>query len=244
MLEWIQIQMSAETESAQGAQIETVAALADPMRRTLYRLVASLEPADVSRDEAAARLGLRRGLAAFHLDKLVEAGLLETDYRRPAGVGGPGAGRPTKYYRRSRRQIEVSLPQRRYDLMGAFLADAVATSAAGVKPASEAARRYGRQLGELARHRAGSNPTDGRLLKRALEVLAEHGFEPIRHDDVILLRNCPFHALATSYTETICEINQALHQGLVETLGTGMLGVDRVEPADCCCVAYRLRDKL
>lgn len=229
-----------DADSVQGGQIESVAALADPMRRSLYRLVASLEPADVSRDEAAARLGLRRGLIAFHLDKLVEAGLLETDYRRPAGAGGPGAGRPTKYYRRSRRQIDLSIPPRRYDLMGHFLATAVATASGGQKPATEAARSYGRQLGELSRLRAGSKPTEGRLLKSAVEVLADHGFEPLRHVDMILLRNCPFHLLSTSYPETVCQINQSLHQGLLETLGARGLRVERVEPADRCCVAYRL----
>lgn len=233
-----------DTDSVQGPQIESVAALADPMRRSLYRLVASREPADVSRDEAAAKLGLRRGLAAFHLDKLVEAGLLETDYRRPAGVGGPGAGRPTKYYRRSRRQIEVSLPQRRYDLMGAFLAGAVEAATAGLRPASEAARSYGRRLGELSRRKAGANPTQGRLLKRTLEVLADHGFEPARQGDLIVLRNCPFHLLASSYPETVCQVNHALHQGLLESLGTSDLRVERVEPADRCCVAYRLPHKI
>ncbi len=233
-----------EMDSVQGAQIDSVAALADPMRRSLYRFVASLEPADVSRDEAAAKLGLRRGLAAFHLDKLVQAGLLETDYRRPPGVGGPGAGRPTKYYRRGRRQIEVSFPQRRYDLMGRFLAGAVATASSGLRPASEAALSYGRQLGELSRRRAGSKPTDGRLVKRTLEVLDEHGFEPVRRRDLIVLRNCPFHLLATSYRETVCQVNQELHEGLLERLGTSSLRVERVEPAGGCCIAYRLRDKL
>jgi predicted ArsR family transcriptional regulator len=233
-----------ETDSAQGAQIESVAALADPLRRSLYRFVSSLEPADVSRDEAAAKLGLRRGLAAFHLDKLVQAGLLETDYRRPAGVGGPGAGRPTKYYRRSRREIEVSLPQRHYALMGGFLAGAIAAADAGVKPASEAARSYGRRLGELSRRRGGSNPTEATLVKRAVELLEEHGFEPVRRGDVIVLRNCPFHILATSHRETVCQVNHALHQGLLESLGTSTLRVERVDPVDGCCVAYRLRGQI
>jgi predicted ArsR family transcriptional regulator len=231
-------------QGGQAAEIDSVAALADPVRRSLYRLVVAAEPADVSRDDAAARLRVRRGLAAFHLDKLVEAGLLETDYRRPAGVGGPGAGRPTKYYRRSRRQIDVSLPRRRYELMGGFLAGAVASATAGVGPASAAARSYGRQLGELARGRSGAHPTEGRLVQCALDVLEQHGFEPAPEEDRIVLRNCPFHLLATSYTETVCEVNHALHRGLVEGLGTEALRAERVEPEGRCCVAYRTRAPL
>ena len=38
---------------------------------------------------------------------------------------GPGAGRPTKLYKRSRRQLTVTLPERRYDVAGQLLAGAI-----------------------------------------------------------------------------------------------------------------------
>src|SRR5450759_1007321 len=144
--------MEPPVEIHQSRQIETLAVLADPVRRALYELVISLEPADLSRDQAAEALGIRRGLAAFHLDKLTEAGLLQTLYRRPPGVGGPGAGRPAKFYRRGSGQIDVIMPQRRYDLMGRFLADAISRMPGQSLPrARQAACGFGRELGAIAR---------------------------------------------------------------------------------------------
>ncbi|HKF77929.1 MAG TPA: helix-turn-helix domain-containing protein, partial [Candidatus Dormibacteraeota bacterium] len=64
--------------------IELLALLEDPVRRSLYRHVAG-QPDYVSREEAAAAVGVARALAAHHLDRLAEEGLLETTYRRPAG---------------------------------------------------------------------------------------------------------------------------------------------------------------
>ncbi len=70
--------------------LAAVGALQEPVRRSLYRYVAA-HPGEVSRDEAAAAAGIQRQLAAFHLDKLVEAGLLETSF---AGRPAPGPVRP------------------------------------------------------------------------------------------------------------------------------------------------------
>ncbi|TAN34968.1 transcriptional regulator [bacterium] len=233
--------MSSPHERRRTHHIATVAVLADPVRRSLYEFALSREPGDVSRDQAAEALGIRRGLAAFHLDKLVEAGLMRTEYRRPSGVGGPGAGRPTKFYRRSHEPIEVSLPQRRYDLMGRFLADAVTDGRApGARRAQVAAQGYGRELGAIARGRGGARPSAGRLIAEALAVLAEHGFEPVRQGrHRIILRNCPFHALAVDYNDTVCEVNLAMHRGVVESLGAGSLRAEREPSPGRCCVAYR-----
>ena len=91
-------------------------------RRALYLFVAA-QPEPVSRDQAAAGSGLPRHTAKFHLDKLVEDGLLDTEFRRLSGRQGPGAGRPTKLYRRSERQVAITLPQRHYELAGQILAE-------------------------------------------------------------------------------------------------------------------------
>ncbi|MFI6977436.1 helix-turn-helix transcriptional regulator [Embleya sp. NPDC050154] len=129
--------------------LDTVGVLADPVRRSLYRYIAAAEGA-VGRAEAADAVGIQRTLAAFHLDKLAEARLLSTEYARPAGKGGPGAGRPAKLYRRSTIETSVSLPPRAYDTAGQILADAV--ERAGADRAVHAAaydtgRLAGRALG-------------------------------------------------------------------------------------------------
>ena len=81
-------------------QIAGVASLAEPQRRALYRFVVDRSDA-VSKDEAAAAMGVARSVAAFHLDRLVADGLLTTEFRRLTGRQGPGAGRPAKLYRRA-----------------------------------------------------------------------------------------------------------------------------------------------
>src|SRR5688572_8768019 len=108
-------------------QVVSIAALAEPVRRALYRYVIS-QPEPVSRERAAAGVGVAHHVAKFHLDKLNDDGLLDVEYRRPPGRSGPGAGRPTKLYRRSSNDISVSVPARRYDLAGDVLAEAITTA--------------------------------------------------------------------------------------------------------------------
>src|SRR5699024_5539855 len=112
---------------AMQQQIAGLAALEEPTRRALYFYVAD-NGADTSRNQAAHALGLSSNLAGFHLDKLVEGGLLEVSYRRLSGRSGPGAGRPAKLYRRAQRQVQFSLPQREYELAAKILAAAVSTN--------------------------------------------------------------------------------------------------------------------
>src|SRR5258708_8566180 len=107
-----------------------VSSLDDPVRGRLYEYV-SRQPAPVGRDDAAAAVGIGRALAVYHLDKLVESGLLAASYRRPAGRTGPGAGRPAKVYARSDREFAVSVPPREYELAARLLLDAVQADASG-----------------------------------------------------------------------------------------------------------------
>ncbi|WP_208630362.1 helix-turn-helix domain-containing protein, partial [Amycolatopsis kentuckyensis] len=104
--------------------LAAVAALDEPTRRRLYEYVVR-RPEPVSRDDVAAALGVPRATVAFHLDRLVAERLLAVGHERRTGRSGPGAGRPAKLYRRSDRQVSVSLPERQYELAGRLLAAAV-----------------------------------------------------------------------------------------------------------------------
>lgn len=76
-------------------RLEIIAALREPTRLRLYEYVERrLEP--VSRDEAAEAVGVSRAMAAFHLDRLTELGLLmpSTGESRDAPGAGP-EGRPS-----------------------------------------------------------------------------------------------------------------------------------------------------
>jgi len=211
-----------------------VSCLDDRVRGRLYAFVSGCsEP--VGRDEAAAAVGIGRALAVYHLDKLVESGLLTASYRRPPGRGGPGAGRPAKVYSRSGVEFMVAVPPREYQLAARLLVQAVAADRSGRARAAlhDAARQLGADLGE--RHRA--NRAQGENLRLALEsALAEHGFEPW-HDDhgTVRIRNCPFRRLAELQPEVVCHMNLALIQGLVAGLGADKLNpVLDPEPKHCC----------
>jgi predicted ArsR family transcriptional regulator len=213
--------------------VEAIGVLHEPVRRAVYEYtVGRGEP--VGRNEVAEALGIGRTLAAFHLDRLAEAGLLDVSYARRSGRTGPGAGRPAKLYRRSVAEHEVTLPPRRYQAAAELLAEAVERSGAD-DLLFTAARRQGRSVGAAAR--------DAELS----EVLAEQGYEPERRGDSIVLRNCPFHALARDFPPLVCGMNLALLEGLVEGRAEGRdrpPDVPRLAPAgEGCCVVIDLESK-
>jgi predicted ArsR family transcriptional regulator len=220
-----------------ASQISAIASLNEPIRRDLYAYILG-RPEAVGRDEAAEALGITRDLAAFHLDKLLEEGLLDVEYRRISGRSGPGAGRPAKLYRPSGRLVQVSLPERRYDLAARLMAEALEDPEGDPAAAVDrAARRFGETIGAQARRQLGGRPSANRLLERACDVLRDYGFEPVRIDDDIRLRNCPFDVIAKDHTDLVCGMNLAMAEGLVTGLGADGIDV-RLEPMPgTCCVA-------
>src|SRR5439155_5296923 len=217
-------------------QLERLGVLADPMRRALYLRISAGQ--ELSRDQAARALRISRALAAFHLDKLADAGLLEADFRRLKGRSGPGAGRPSKLYRRSAQAIDVTLPARRYQLAARLLSRAASeggpTQAAALERAAEA---WGRELGTEARGRSGPRPGAARPLRSALAALRAAGFEPRQDaDGEIVLANCPFAALQRAAPALICGMNLALCRGLVQGLRAPRWTARLAPAAGRCCV--------
>jgi predicted ArsR family transcriptional regulator len=210
-----------------GDPLEALSALGDATRRRVYEHVAS-QAGPVSRDEAAAATGIGRTLAAYHLDRLADDGLLAVAYQRRSGRAGPGAGRPAKLYERVEREIAVSVPPRDYHLAARLLADAAATDADGQtrRALSDAAERLGREIAAEAGPGAELEP-----------LLRERGYEPYRDDGVIRLRNCPFHAVAQRHPEIVCEMNLALLRG-VTAVGTGLTATLEPGPRRCCVALH------
>lgn len=223
-------------------QVEGVAVLSDPVRRSLYRYVVG-EVDAVSREQAAEAMGVQRALAAFHLDKLAAQGLLQVEFRRLSGRTGPGAGRPAKLYRRSAREIDVSLPPREYDLAAGLLAEAIESAGEGGdvrKALTRAARALGRAIGEAAEARAGARASARRRREALIAVLAEHGFEPRDADGELVLANCPFHTLARQYTDLVCGMNLELLRGVRAALSLDDATLrPRLDPVPgYCCVRF------
>ena len=222
-------------------QLDAVGTLSEPVRRALYRHVAgAAEP--VSREQASEAVGLPLHTVKFHLDRLVDAGLLDVEYRRLTGRSGPGAGRPSKLYRRSAVQISVSLPERRYDVAGEVLAAAVERSLREDVPVAhvlpEVSRAVGRRLGtSTVRGRTDPADTGPDDLDRTAEVLGAYGYEPMTVDHAeICLANCPFDRLAAEHTELVCGINRDLVEGVIDGLDARGLAARLAPHAGFCCV--------
>jgi predicted ArsR family transcriptional regulator len=228
----------------------TLELLSDRTRRALYELVRSARGHGITREQAAEAIGISRGLAAFHLDKLVDAGLLSAVYEAPEPRG---RGRAPKVYRAADGGIDFSLPARRYDLLGEILAAAIDAEPTNAEPTNaeptnaeptnavsrEAAPRDAALRAAYRRGRveaATERRSGGGRVERLLERL---GFEPDRVRDApeaIRLRNCPFHRLATRHTELICGINQAFITGILHGLGMTAIEADLAPAPGFCCV--------
>ncbi|MET9448538.1 helix-turn-helix transcriptional regulator [Streptomyces cinerochromogenes] len=232
--------------------IDSIALLQDPVRRRLYEYVAA-QGREVGRNEAAEAAGVARTLAAHHLDKLTEAGLLECGSRRLTGRSGPGAGRPAKVYTRARVERSVSLPARDYRTAAELLAEAAEQAGLDAGLCAAARRR-----GEALRGSAAPCGT----LEEAMQVLAARGYEPHLEGAgstdgvqaaegteeatgeaarVVRMRNCPFHAVAERFPPLVCGMNLALLEGLLGTDGPVRARMD-ARPGECCVVVERSKN--
>lgn len=231
-----------------GQQAAGIGALAEGTRRRLYEYVVA-HPGPVGREQAARELGLAPHTVNFHLDKLAEEGLLDVEFRRLTRRSGPGSGRPAKLYRRAQQEFSVSLPPRRYDLVGEVLAAAVTRAMSGAELSAslvQAAHRAGvtaaREVRDATPQSPGAPGAAGpATLQELAGTLTALGYEPRVEAGAMVLANCPYHHLAQEHTELVCGLNQHVVQGVAEGLGcSGVCAC--LEPQEGrCCVVVRER---
>lgn len=218
------------TQGSSADALAGLSILAEPVRRRLYDYVAT-QDVPVRREDAADGTGISRMLAAYHLDRLAEAGLLTTSYARPHGRGGPGAGRPAKHYERVTEVISVTVPPRNYATLARLLADAAGTDESGVVQSSllAAAEEDGRATAAHA--------------ENLLTTLTVDGYEPALADGgAVELRNCPFHELAQRQTRLVCGLNHALVRGILTGLGQDPGRAELAPRPGRCCVMIHADD--
>jgi predicted ArsR family transcriptional regulator len=221
-----------------AADLMAVALLAEPTRQRLYLYLRERnEP--VGREEAARHAGIKPRLAAFHLDRMAEAGLLEVDYRRLSGRVGPGAGRPAKVYSISSRSFSVEVPQTRYGLAASMMATALSTGGPGADGAESlrnVATAVGENLGGEIHQQA---RTKGARLEAVQGKLKQLGYEPQVHESgEWTMRNCIFAALSASHRELVCSMNAAFVTGLLDGARLKSLHVERRLARPGCCVRF------
>lgn len=212
-------------------RLETVAALGEPVRREVYQAL-QRHGGGLSRSQLSELTGLSASTLLFHLEKLVDAGLLNVEFRKLNDRTGPGSGRPAKLYRLAHTEVSAAVPDRRYDLAAELMAAAIETSIrdglpvqdALSKTAHDAGRRFGTEAGSI----------EG--------VLRGQGYEP--HPDGeggYLLSNCPFHRLSRSHTEVVCGLNGALLTGALEGCADATHAVTPDPGGPFCCARITRR---
>jgi predicted ArsR family transcriptional regulator len=223
------------------AAITAVAALQDESRHGMYEFIRTARQ-PVTREQAAAAVGISRKLAAFHLDKLVAAGLLRSDY---ATVGGlRKVGRAPKVYSPVDADIRISIPERQHDVLATILIDAILTEASD-ETAQQAVMRAAQDRGRAVASTERRQLRPGRLgAERALTLsealLQRHGYEPQRVAATrVCLRNCPFHPLAERAPELVCGLNHAFLSGFLHGLEAPTVEAVLEPRTGECCVELR-----
>ena len=216
--------------------VAAIAALDDDVRRALYEYVRSAGK-PVTREAAAAAVGISRKLAAFHLDKLVDLKLLESGF---SSTETRRVGRAPRLYEPAATDITVRVPERAPELLAGILVEAVTGQRPGedgTAAAMRVARSCGAAAGRLARNRtrAGRIGTE-RATAVAEDVLTDHGFEPYRVGGAVRLRNCPFHPLAAKEPAFICGLNREYLCGVLAGIGADgrILAELAPQPGECC----------
>ena len=234
---------SMRSEPSMLSELSVLSVLGDPVRCRLYQHVAAA-PGEVGRDAAADAVGISRSLAAFHLDKLVEAGLLAVSFRRLSGRTGPGAGRPAKVYQRAGGEHAVSVPPRSYDAAARLLAEVVenagldrelqaAARAAGAAMAAAKVTAEARAAVAAKATATTTTTTTDATTTDLVEVLRARGYQPFWDGERLRLHYCPFHALAEEFPALGCGMNLALLEGVASGQWS-----PRMDPCpDGCCVA-------
>ncbi|MEA5453129.1 transcriptional regulator [Sinomonas sp. JGH33] len=215
-------------ESPWSQRVRVISSLGDRNRRAIFDYVrAAARP--VGRDEIAEALAMTRGAAAAQLDRLAEDGVLEVTFAKP-GAGGPGTGRPSKYYALALREVVASVPERSYELAGELMAEAAERSMSESAPIAECLDAVGREAGESLGREHGSIEA----------VLAAAGYAPVAaaREGTIELANCPFHRLAQGHRAVMCGLSAALLEGALEGCGDALRCLEPIEPGDgageCC----------
>jgi predicted ArsR family transcriptional regulator len=217
-----------------AADVMAVALLAEPTRQRLYLYLRERrEP--VGREEAARQTGVKPRLAAFHLDRMADAGLLDVEYRRLSGRIGPGAGRPAKVYSVSPRSFSVEIPQTRYALAASMMATVLSAGgsrAGGAESLQDVAASVGENIGGEIRRRA---RTKGARQKAVQRKLTQLGYEPqVQESGEWRMRNCIFSELSMSHRELVCPMNAAFVTGLLDGAHLSLHVERRTERPGCC----------
>jgi predicted ArsR family transcriptional regulator len=203
-------------------------------RRTLQSLQKA--PLGLGVQELAERVGLHANTIRFHLDRLMNDGLVQRHVELRTTPGRP---------RLTYTAVAETSDRRSYRLLArilaGFMTDALPDAA---RAAAEAGRAWGHVLTERPTpYRRTSRHTSVATLVRVLDDL---GFAPEAMPGTkpqeILLRNCPFREVAEENLGVVCAVHLGIMQGVLAELRSPVTA-DQLEPfvEPSLCVAHLTR---
>lgn len=172
--------------------------------------------------------GMHENTIRFHLNRLVEDGLVE---RRQVAPGTPG--RPPLRFVASSGGMDEEPGN--YALIARVLSEGLAGATDDIEgTAVEFGRRWGRVRGAQAAARSGHDrPTLEDAIEELARILEEAGFEPEiepgAQETVVRIHNCPFRQLARDDQTIPCGVHRGIMEGVLEGVGTGE-AVTRLDP--------------
>lgn len=180
------------------------------------------EPQPHSAREIAEHLGVHITTARFHLDLLIDAGIVQTQSIRS------GVGRPHKVYSVRPGSLRAASSEQSYRRLAELLADSLAAGqhttpedAGAAWGRSKTAAVLGAGTGDPARS---SGQWIGKI-GQMVDVLQEWGYTPeiaLAADGRtarVSLRDCPFLELAAKHPDVVCGVHRGLIRGTLEALG-------------------------
>jgi len=191
--------------------LATLKALGDETRFSMYReLATSTRP--LSATELADRLGLHANTVRLHLDRLREAGLVDSE-----AVHRGRVGRPQHVYSLTSGAPGLGFDPPAYTLLAGLLGALAERVGADADDAAAIGDSWGTEAGRRARTRS--------CTKALLGELERLGFDPSPQregDDVsIAFLHCPFRELAEAYPELVCNLHRGICEGVVGAVGGG-----------------------
>lgn len=185
--------------------------------------------------EVSARVGLHANTVRFHLDALVEGGLVQraTEEREQPG-------RPRVLY--AVRPGTPHVGRRSYRLLAEILTSYVA---AEIQQPARAALRAGQAWGRFLadRPRPFRRIDAAAATEQLVDALAGIGFGPEADTTGrrrrVLLHHCPFRETAEEHREVVCSVHLGLMQGLLAAIDAP-IDAERLDPfvEPTLCIAH------
>ena len=207
--------MSQQVVEQQIADLTSV--LGDPTRRAIY--IAARESAEpLTVGKVAELFGIHRNLARHHLEKLTEEGYLQVGTQPPSVARR--AGRPPKHYESTPRNIQITYPTLRYDLLVELLTKIV--SRMSPEQLAEVAEEVGREYGQELAEEIGTPDDAGyrEAVRGVMRAMSGMGFAMNAdwEGGRLLTYHCPFGEAAISHPEVVCSLDKGIISGLFEAI--------------------------